>query len=61
MPSPSVLGGFRPHKTLKKSDLKNKLISQPKLITHGLLAVHASKSSEEASVTVADQMLLGET
>lgn len=46
LPSPSVLYGLRPHKTLKKSDLKNNLISHPKLITHGLLAVHASKSKE---------------
>lgn len=46
LPSPWALFGLRPHKTLKKSDLKNNLISQPKLITHGLLTVDASKSRE---------------
>lgn len=46
LPSPSVLYGLHPHKTLKKSDLKNNLISQPKLITHGLLTVDALKSRE---------------
>lgn len=46
LPSPSVLYGLRPHKTLKKSDLKNNLILQPKLITHGLLTVDALKSRE---------------
>lgn len=46
LPSPSILHGLHPHKTLKKSDLKNNLISQPKLITHGLQPVDALKPRE---------------